>query len=73
MFPRGAAVSTRILASMTRQRCDSFPTAWLDVGDGHSLYFEEVGTAAGTPVVHLDGGPGSGCTPGARRILAGLG
>ena len=38
----------------------------LDVGDGHTLFYEEVGDARGTPVVYLHGGPGSGFTPGAR-------
>jgi proline iminopeptidase len=38
----------------------------LDVGDGHILYYEEVGHEHGTPVVYLHGGPGSGFTPGAR-------
>jgi len=38
----------------------------LDVGSGHTLYFEEVGDPRGTPVVYLHGGPGAGCTPGAR-------
>ena len=38
----------------------------LDVGDGHTLFYEEVGDARGTPVVYLHGGPGSGVTPGAR-------
>ena len=38
----------------------------LDVGDGHTLYYEEVGDEHGTPVVYLHGGPGSGFTPGAR-------
>src|SRR3982751_1462940 len=40
--------------------------SWLDVGDGHTLFYEEVGEAHGTPVLYLHGGPGSGCTPGAR-------
>ena len=39
----------------------------LNVGDGHSLYWEAVGNSSGTPAVYLHGGPGSGCTPGARR------
>ena len=39
----------------------------LDVGDGHVLYYEQVGQPEGTPVVYLHGGPGSGCTPGARQ------
>lgn len=46
---------------------EPFETGHLDVGDGHVLYFEQVGAPEGTPVVYLHGGPGSGCTPGARR------
>jgi proline iminopeptidase len=38
-----------------------------NVGDGHVLYWETVGSPAVTPAVYLHGGPGSGCTPGARR------
>jgi len=40
--------------------------AHLDVGDGHTLFYEEVGDPGGAPVVYLHGGPGSGCTPGAQ-------
>ena len=43
-----------------------FATGRLDVGDGHALYYEEVGSPTGAPVVYLHGGPGSGCTPGGR-------
>ncbi len=39
----------------------------LEVGNAHTLYYEEVGTPAGIPAVYLHGGPGSGSTPGARR------
>ena len=45
---------------------EPFAVGRLDVGDGHVLYFEQVGTPDGTPIVYLHGGPGSGCTPGAR-------
>ncbi|MDI5980416.1 prolyl aminopeptidase [Amycolatopsis magusensis] len=41
----------------------------LDVGDGNSLYWEECGNPAGKPALVLHGGPGSGCTPGARRLF----
>lgn len=41
----------------------------LGVGDGHVLYYEQVGTPEGTPVLYLHGGPGSGCTPNARRYF----
>jgi proline iminopeptidase len=42
----------------------------IDVGDGHQVYFEESGNAAGIPVVFLHGGPGSGCKPGHRQFFA---
>jgi proline iminopeptidase len=41
----------------------------ISVGDGHYLYVEEVGPLDGLPVVFLHGGPGSGCTPGQRRLF----
>ncbi len=39
----------------------------LEVGDGHSLYWEQCGTPGGKPVVFLHGGPGAGCSPDHRR------
>ncbi len=39
----------------------------LDVGDGHSLYWERCGTRGAKPVVMLHGGPGAGCSPDHRR------
>jgi proline iminopeptidase len=39
----------------------------LDVGDGHSLYWERVGTPGAKPAVMLHGGPGAGCNPDHRR------
>ncbi len=41
----------------------------LPVGDGHRLWWEAVGAHDGTPAVYLHGGPGSGSTPGARRLF----
>ena len=35
----------------------------------HSMYWEECGRAAGTPVVFLHGGPGAGSTPKHRRFF----
>ncbi|HKA03838.1 MAG TPA: alpha/beta fold hydrolase [Acidimicrobiales bacterium] len=46
---------------------EPFATGCFDVGDGHLLYYEQVGNPDGTPVVTLHGGPGSGCSPGWRR------
>ncbi|GAB3290683.1 alpha/beta fold hydrolase [Parasphingorhabdus pacifica] len=41
----------------------------LDVGDGQQLYWETIGNPAGIPAVFLHGGPGSGCTVGARQYF----
>jgi proline iminopeptidase len=41
----------------------------LDVGDGHTIYFERVGKPGGQPVVFLHGGPGGGCTTNHRRLF----
>lgn len=47
---------------------EPFATGWLDGGDGHRIYWETSGNPHGTPVVVLHGGPGSGSTPGGRRL-----
>jgi proline iminopeptidase len=44
----------------------AFDSGWLDVGDGHRVYFEQSGNAHGIPVVLLHGGPGSGSSPRQR-------
>lgn len=41
----------------------------LEVGQGHTLYWEEIGTPDGLPAVYLHGGPGSGSSPHARRYF----
>lgn len=41
----------------------------LDVGDGNQVYWEVSGNPDGKPAVFLHGGPGSGCTAGARRYF----
>ncbi|WP_372451176.1 prolyl aminopeptidase [Nonomuraea rhizosphaerae] len=41
----------------------------LDAGDGHLVYWEVCGNPAGKPVLVVHGGPGSGCTPGQRRVF----
>ena len=42
-------------------------TGMLEVGDGHSLYWEQCGNPDGKPVVFLHGGPGGGASPDHRR------
>lgn len=44
-------------------------TGMLEVGDGHTIYWETVGHPDGTPAVYLHGGPGSGATEFARRYF----
>ena len=41
----------------------------LDVGDGHSLYWELCGNPNGKPAVFLHGGPGAGASPTHRRLF----
>lgn len=50
---------------------EPFAVSSLDVGDGHLLYVEEVGSPHGLPVVWLHGGPGTGCTVDHRRRFDG--
>ena len=46
-----------------------FDVGELDVGNGHVLYYEQVGAPSGVPVVYLHGGPGSGATPDERSFF----
>lgn len=47
---------------------DPLSTGYLDVGDGHRLYFETCGNPRGLPVVVLHGGPGSGTSARMRTL-----
>jgi len=40
---------------------EPFAFDYLETGDGHQVYFEQVGNPNGKPVVFLHGGPGSSC------------
>lgn len=48
---------------------EPYATGTLDVGDGHVLYWERVGTPGATPAVFLHGGPGGGIDPAHRRFF----
>lgn len=48
---------------------EPYETGMLDAGDGQRLYWEASGNPAGLPVVVLHGGPGSGSSPGGRRVF----
>lgn len=42
---------------------------WLDVSDGHRIYYEEHGNSQGKPVVVLHGGPGGGLQRPVLRLF----
>ncbi|GAA3896798.1 prolyl aminopeptidase [Sphingomonas limnosediminicola] len=46
---------------------EPYETGFLDVGDGHKLYWELTGNPNGKPAVMLHGGPGGGSSPDHRR------
>ena len=46
---------------------EPYESGMLDVGDGHSLYWELSGNPEGKPVVFLHGGPGGASSPSHRR------
>ena len=48
---------------------EPFRRHMLEVGEGHTLYVEEVGRPDGIPVVVFHGGPGGGCSPAMRRFF----
>ena len=45
---------------------EPFASGMLDVGEGHQLYWERVGTKGAKPAVMLHGGPGGGISPSHR-------
>lgn len=47
---------------------EPYDTGYLDVTDGHRLYYEQSGSPGGRPVVVLHGGPGGGSNPTMRRF-----
>ncbi|WP_404862261.1 prolyl aminopeptidase [Georhizobium sp. MAB10] len=48
---------------------EPYETGTLDVGDGHVIYYERVGTKGAKPAVFLHGGPGGGISPKQRRVF----
>ena len=48
---------------------DPFDHGYLDVGDGHSIYYEQCGRRDGLPALFVHGGPGAGGDLNARRFF----
>ncbi|WP_422071622.1 prolyl aminopeptidase [Tranquillimonas rosea] len=48
---------------------EPYESGMLDVGDGHSIYYERVGTPGAKSAVFLHGGPGGGLAPDYRRFF----
>lgn len=48
---------------------EPYETGMLDVGDGHAIYWERVGTPGAKPAVFVHGGPGGGCSDKDRRYF----
>ena len=48
---------------------EPYAQGMLDVGDGHSVYWEVSGNPAGIPVAFVHGGPGAGTQPAFRRFF----
>jgi proline iminopeptidase len=48
---------------------EPYRSGWLDVGDGHRVFYEESGRPDGLPVLELHGGPGAGTVPDYRRLF----
>ena len=57
------AMEDRAVRSATYPVSAPFAQGRLDVGDGHSVYWEVCGNPDGKPAVLLHGGPGSGANP----------
>jgi proline iminopeptidase len=60
-----ARVSTRM--PIRYPRIEPYDSGFLEVGDGHRIYWEKCGNPHGTPALFLHGGPGGGCSPTDRR------
>ena len=48
---------------------EPYASGMLDVGDGHTVYWERCGTPGGKPAVFLHGGPGAGAGAIHRRFF----
>ncbi|AXR07256.1 MULTISPECIES: prolyl aminopeptidase [Alteromonadaceae] len=48
---------------------DPYDSGYLDVGDGHELYYAQYGNPNGEAAVYVHGGPGGGCSYNEQRYF----
>ncbi len=48
---------------------EPYEHGFLEVGDGHKIYYEVCGNPEGSPVFAMHGGPGGGCDETMRRYF----
>jgi len=48
---------------------DSYEDGYLDVDDGHKIYYDVSGNPDGIPAIFVHGGPGGGISPRVRRFF----
>jgi proline iminopeptidase len=48
---------------------EPYAFGWLDVGDGHRVFWQECGNPDGKPAVFVHGGPGGGAGPDSARFF----
>jgi len=47
---------------------DAYDDGYLEVGDGHTIHYEQCGNPDGKPALFVHGGPGGGTDPSQRRF-----
>lgn len=57
------------MSDLLHPEVPAYDSGWLDVGDGHEVYWELSGNHEGLPAVVLHGGPGSGLRPAIRGFF----
>jgi len=70
-MPQNEAARTLIMTMLRSlyPAIEPYASGMLDVGDGHTIRYERVGTPGATPAVFLHGGPGGGISPSHRRLF----
>lgn len=69
-MPGKAAVAMKVTSERGQYPpIEPFDRGFLDVGDGHEMYYEQSGDPRGKPALFVHGGPGGGGDVNARRFF----